>query len=100
VPALPPFRLDLTVCALRRRPDNAVDAWDGRTYRRALTLEGGTIEFAAVQVGPPSGPRLRVTLTGVGRTEEIARATLVRLLRLDLDLSSFYRLAGSDAFPE
>jgi DNA-3-methyladenine glycosylase II len=101
VPARPPFRLDLTVWALRRRPDNAVDAWDGRTYRRALTLEGGTIELAAVQGGPPSGPRLRVTLTGVGldqQTEEIARATLVRLLGLDLDLSSFYRLASGDAF--
>ena len=32
VAALPPFRLDLTVWALRRRPGNLVDRWDGRTY--------------------------------------------------------------------
>jgi DNA-3-methyladenine glycosylase II len=32
MPALPPFRLDFTVWALRRRADNAVDTWDGRTY--------------------------------------------------------------------
>ncbi len=26
---LPPFRLDLTAWVLRRRPENAVDRWDG-----------------------------------------------------------------------
>src|SRR5713101_6047817 len=36
----PPFRLDLTVWALRRRPHNEVDRWDGQTYRRALILNG------------------------------------------------------------
>jgi hypothetical protein len=35
---VPPFRLDLTVWTLRRRPDNAVDRWDGQTYRRVLHL--------------------------------------------------------------
>ena len=40
VPARPPFRLDLTVWALRRRPDNAVDRWDGGVYRRTLVLQG------------------------------------------------------------
>src|SRR5437867_2689781 len=65
MPALPPFRLDLTVWALRRRPDNAVDVWDGHTYRRALTLERGTIELEAVQDGSSAAPRLTVTLTGL-----------------------------------
>ena len=27
---LSPFRLDLTVWVLRRRPDNVVDRWDGQ----------------------------------------------------------------------
>ena len=35
---VPPFRRDLTVWTLRRRPDNALDRWDGRTYRRVLVL--------------------------------------------------------------
>jgi DNA-3-methyladenine glycosylase II len=26
---IPPFRLDLTVWTLRRRPDNIIDRWDG-----------------------------------------------------------------------
>ena len=36
---VPPFRLDLTVWALRRRPRNLVDRWDGVTYRRVVVRE-------------------------------------------------------------
>jgi DNA-3-methyladenine glycosylase II len=97
--ALPPFRLDLTVWALRRRPDNAIDTWDGRTYRRALEIDGATVELATVQAGSSLAPRVRVTLTGVRvdqRTEEHARAALTALLGLECDLSPFYRLAEGD----
>jgi hypothetical protein len=31
---VPPFRLDLSAWALRRRPGNAIDLWDGTSYRR------------------------------------------------------------------
>jgi DNA-3-methyladenine glycosylase II len=99
MPALPPFRLDLTVWALRRRPDNAVDTWDGHTYRRALEVADDTIEIAAVQAGSSHAPRLTVTLTGTRldqRTEEAARAALARLLGPEIDLSTFYRLAERD----
>ena len=101
MPALPPFRLDLTVWALRRRADNAVDTWDGRTYRRALEIDGGTFELAAVQAGSSIAPRLAVTLAGARldqRSERAARIALTRLLGLELDLSPFYRLAESDPF--
>ena len=33
---VPPFRLDLTVWALRRRARNAIDRWDGTTYCRVV----------------------------------------------------------------
>jgi DNA-3-methyladenine glycosylase II len=99
--ALPPFRLDLTVWALRRRADNAIDAWDGRTYRRALEIDGRAVELATVQGGSSLAPRVAVTLTGVRidqRTEEHARAALTLLLGLERDLSPFYRLAEGDPF--
>ena len=99
--ALPPFRLDLTVWALRRRPDNAIDTWDGRTYRRALETDGGTVELAIEQAGSSLAPRVGVTLTGARidqQTEEHARAALTLLLGLERDLSPFYRLAESDPF--
>ena len=95
----PPFRLDLTVWALRRRPDNAVDTWDGSTYRRALDVGGGTLEVATVQAGSPVAPRLAVTLTGVRldeQSEQVARVALKHLLGPELDLSPFYRLAEAD----
>jgi DNA-3-methyladenine glycosylase II len=101
VAPLPPFRLDLTVWTLRRRPDNSIDRWDGRTYRRRLTLETGTVELAAVQAGSAAVPELTVTLTGAQldeETEEATRAALARLLGFELDLSKFYRLAAGDPF--
>jgi DNA-3-methyladenine glycosylase II len=97
--ARPPFRLDLTVWALRRRPENAVDAWDGRTYRRALPLESGAIELAAVQAGTAAEPRVEVTVAGAQvdrEAERLARAALPRLLGLETDLSGFYQLAEGD----
>jgi len=39
----PPFRLDLTVWALRR-PDNLVDRSDGVAYRRVLVIKGQPVE--------------------------------------------------------
>ena len=37
----PPFRLDLTAWALRRQPHNAIDRWNGRTWRRVLAIGDG-----------------------------------------------------------
>ena len=99
--ARPPFRLDLTVWALRRRPDNAVDAWDGCTYRRSLRVESGVIELAAVQAGTAAAPRLEVTVAGTQvdrQAEKFARAMVARLLGLEIDLSAFYQLAEGDPF--
>jgi DNA-3-methyladenine glycosylase II len=95
----PPFRLDLTVWALRRREQNQIDAWDGQSYRRALLVDGAPIEMRARQVGPASRPRLDVVLAGPrlpGAAEAAARSALARLLGLDLDLSCFYAHSGRD----
>lgn len=95
----PPFRLDLTVWALRRRPDNEVDRWDGESYRRALPLSGKFVEVAVTQLGPPDAPRLQITVTGARRTVDIessVTAALNRMLSLQMRLSKFYRLAATD----
>src|SRR5512139_3899613 len=70
---LPPFRLDLTVWALRRRPANTVDRWDGETYRRVIELGGEAVEIAVVQTGPADAPELRVDVAGRhDRKQEVA----------------------------
>ncbi len=98
--AVAPFRLDLTVWTLRRRPHNAIDRWDGETYRRTLTLEGEPVEVAVVQAGPPELPRLHVTVCGhspsPGR-EQAVTVALERLLGYRIDLAPFYELASGDA---
>jgi DNA-3-methyladenine glycosylase II len=95
----PPFRLDLTAWALRRRPENAIDRWDGSTYQRVLMVDGQAIEVAVHQSGGPESPQLEVVVTGprlTVRHEESARALLERMLGVHKDLRPFYKLASHD----
>ena len=57
---VPPFRLDLTVWSLRRRPRNLMDRWDGTTYRRVMVIGGRPTELAVRQVVSSMAPRLIV----------------------------------------
>ena len=87
-----PFRLDLTVWTLRRRPDNTVDRWDGQTYRRVLPLPAGPVEVAVTQVEPPGAPRLRVSVEGQPLRSSVKAAVasaLERLLGLHIDLTGW-----------
>lgn len=96
----PPFRLDFTAWALRRQPDNLVDGWDGRTYRRVLVLKGGPVQAAVTQIAPCESPRIRVTVTGSRLTRDLkpaVTAELERLLGIRADLTGFYRFAAQDA---
>ncbi len=92
-----PFRLDLTTWALRRRSQNAIDRWDGHTYRRALTVGAAAVDVAVTQTTKPSAPTLQVVVTGdaSGCRVETTRA-LERLLGLRVDLRSFSRFARGD----
>jgi DNA-3-methyladenine glycosylase II len=95
----PPFRLDLTAWALRRREQNAIDTWDGRTYRRALLIAGRPIVVAVTQSGGTDAPRLEVQVSGQRRasfTQATVTEALTRLLGLELDLSGFYTRAAAD----
>ena len=97
---IPPFRLDLTVWALRRRPSNAIDRWDGQTYRRVLVLNGRPVEAAVTQSGPSDSPRLHVALAGQRLAPNLKTAavkSLECLLGLRINLSDFYRSAATDA---
>lgn len=97
---VPPFRLDFTVWALRRQPDNLMDNWDGRTYRRVLVLRGRPFQVAVTQVAPSENPRLRVTVAGARLTRDLkpaVTAELERLLGIRVDLTGFYRFASQDA---
>lgn len=91
-----PFRLDLTVWALRRRPDNIVDRWDGKTYRRVLVSESNEpFEIAVTQ----SGSQLHVLVHSQKENEALkdqVACALERLLGIDVKLDGFNRLAQRD----
>ncbi len=95
-----PFRLDLTVWALRRRQRNAIDRWDGSTYRRVIFMAGRPTELAVRQAGSSAAPRLIVTATPPPRTlveTRGVRSIVDRLLGLRIDLTDWYRMAAGDA---
>jgi DNA-3-methyladenine glycosylase II len=95
----PPFRLDLTVWALRRRPRNLIDRWDGTTYRRVVVVGERPTELEVRQVGTSVAPRLIVTTTPplLSLVERRGVRSLVdRLLGLRIDLGDWYQMAARD----
>jgi DNA-3-methyladenine glycosylase II len=96
---VPPFRLDLTVQALRRRALNAVDRWDGTTYRRILVIDHRPLAIKVVQTAPLERPMLDVTASGPSlppSTRLVAMRPLTGLLGVDRCLDDFYRAAADE----
>jgi DNA-3-methyladenine glycosylase II len=95
-----PFRLDLTVWALRRRPRNAIDRWDGTTYRRVILLEDMPTELAVRQAGSIAAPNLIVTASpspGTSAASRRMRSLVAQLLGIRIDLTDWYATAAHDA---
>jgi DNA-3-methyladenine glycosylase II len=95
-----PFRLNLTVWALRRRGRNAIDRWDGTTYRRIVVIEGRPTEIAVRQAGSAAAPRLIVTAVPPPRTAsggQHVRAIVDCLLSPHIDLAEWYRVAARNS---
>jgi DNA-3-methyladenine glycosylase II len=87
LPVRPPYRLDLTVDALRRVPGNVVDIVtpDGR-YVRALA-HAGSINVIEVEQG--SRDALDVTITGPAARAQLP--TIATMLGTQVDLRDWYR---------
>ena len=93
----PPFRLDLTVWALRREPANRLERWDGTTYRRTLALGKSIFEITVKQGSGIDNPSLEVDISpteGISGLQKAVTEALTRLLGLEVDLSAFYRFAA------
>jgi DNA-3-methyladenine glycosylase II len=96
---IPPFRLDLTAWALRRRPENNIDQWDSQTYRRALIIQGSIVGVEVRQSGTANDPLLVVNVFGEQPSKWLKNA-VIRIIEMilgtQIDLSEFYRLAEND----
>ena len=97
---VPPFRLDLTVWTLRRRPDNQIDRWDGETYRRIIVgADGKPFDLAVRQTGSPTSPLLHISASGRKFNDATKRqivSSVERLLGIHLVLDDFYAMAKRD----
>ncbi|MCC6484359.1 MAG: DNA-3-methyladenine glycosylase 2 [Armatimonadetes bacterium] len=91
IQAAPPFRLDFTVWALRRRVDNQIDRWDGQTYSRAFLTRKGAVEVSVTQSGPTE---LQASVTDA---EVDAAPILTRLLGLNVNMKPFFEMARKDS---
>jgi DNA-3-methyladenine glycosylase II len=86
-----PYRLDLTVSALRRLSSNVVDVLTpDERYVRALALPGGTTFVQVRQTGPDT---LAVVVDGPPREHATALATTCRMLGTDRDIQPFRHAA-------
>ena len=93
--------MDLTAWALRRRPHNEIDRFDGERYQRVFMLTGGAVEVSVRQIGSLEESRLTVELTADRNDFDDAqlvecRSVLEITLGLGADLSGFYQLATND----
>ncbi|ACH83750.1 DNA-3-methyladenine glycosylase family protein [Acidithiobacillus ferrooxidans] len=95
----PPFRLDLTVWALRRQAHNRMDGWESETYRRVWRYGDDWLKVRLWQTKGDPDPFLEGEIyegPQDERTVSWVRAQLTWMLSLDRDLGPFYVVAAGD----
>jgi DNA-3-methyladenine glycosylase II len=96
----PPFSLKLTVWALRRRPGNQVDRWDGGNYSRIFVLGDTVAKVSVSQDGGIERPKLNVSVVTETTRHKNLQPDMASMLRkvfsLGKDLTDFYLLSDKD----
>ncbi len=93
-----PFRLDLTAWALRRRPQNLIDRWDGNAYRRVVVVNDDTFEISVAETAKHRD-ELTVSIEGGEpdrETKQVIKRAVENAVGVHVDLRDFYRLAAQD----
>ena len=94
--ALPPFSLERTIAALRRRTANLVEMYEDGEYRRVAALDG-KLRLLAVRQCAPNAVRVRALDGSLSVADQIrAGALLDRMLGLSFDLAPIQRAISGD----
>ncbi len=100
-PVRPPFRLDLTVWALRRRKTNIVDRWDGSRYSRIMVFNDEPVKVTAVREEMHPEPGISVILQSEReitlQIKDDVWLILQKMLGLTMDLEPFYAMARENS---
>ncbi len=94
-----PFRLDVTVWALRRRAHNRIDRWDGTHYTRIFVVDSVPVKVCVSQRHADNKPEMLVNVGSSAPVEQVAsriREALQRMLGFQIDVTEFYTLAEKD----
>ena len=94
-----PFRLDLTVWALRRRTTNRIDQWDRTVYTRVLLVDHTPVKVSVSQRQTDNKPELLVNVCSPAPIEQVSSRiseALQCILGLQVDVTRFYTLAEKD----
>ena len=102
LPVVPPFRLDFTVWALRRRKTNIVDRWDGNQYLRVFVINNLPLKITVLSKSIKNVPGLIVTLqVNEGNTDQLRKEAYLliqKMFGLTIDLQPFYSLSEKNDF--
>ncbi len=93
-----PFRLDLTVWALRRRQKNLIDRWSGKEYIRVFVVGKNAVQ---VTIEQKSETELFVIVRYASKIPELQKVVtnmLIMMLGTDKNLEEFYKLAAQDKY--
>lgn len=95
---VPPFRLDLSVWALRRRDRNLIDSWDDQTYSRVFIVDSQTIKVSLKQIQNDNNPQILVsTQVPISKVVQNKLSQLLRFIfSLDMDMTEFYDFSNKD----
>lgn len=95
--AIAPFRLDLTVWALKRRGRNIVDQWNGTCYTRVFIIKNSPIKVEVEQKkGEPEISVVAYTHHPFADLQLQISHLLNIILGLRIDLRWFYKLTKHD----
>jgi DNA-3-methyladenine glycosylase II len=97
LPVVAPYRLDLTVSALRRLSTNVVDLFTPEgVYMRALAGIDEPVVVRVTQVAKAHA--LSVAIEGDAHDDDAVLGVIARMLGADIDLRRFYRRAAPVAW--
>ena len=95
--AVPPFRLDYTAWALRRRPENIIDRFEEKSYKRLIVVDNLPVEIVAYQPDIKKAEIEVLLKSGNknlnGKQEETIKEILSQVLGMKKNLAGFYQQA-------
>ncbi len=95
-----PFRLDLTVWALRRRQKNILDQWNENQYTRVIVCSNAPVKLTIAQKFESNNPIIIVSMQSKNEItpgmQKNIQSMIQNMFGLTMNLQPFYALANNN----